>query len=129
MNDEYTDIQIHIHQLDTDTGTYAVEAALDDGSFFADGELFLDQQAYLLRNSTPNPMAGSCSPPCLPGPSGAPTIRSAGGSGGGGYLRTNFRPVFSRNRQLIGGDGFITDRQPARAVTAWRNGAFGARTP
>ena len=45
---EYTDIQIHIHQQDADSGAYPVEAALDDGSFFADGELFLDQQALLV---------------------------------------------------------------------------------
>jgi len=44
MSDEHADILIRIHRWDEDAGAYPVEAELDDGSFFRDGALRLDQQ-------------------------------------------------------------------------------------
>ena len=44
MLDRYADILIHIRERDEKTGVYSVEATLDNGSFFKDGELRVDQQ-------------------------------------------------------------------------------------
>ncbi|MFQ5344026.1 MAG: CHAT domain-containing protein, partial [Anaerolineae bacterium] len=47
MLNNYTDILIRIRTWDESTGAYPVEAALDDGSRFRDGELRLDMPALL----------------------------------------------------------------------------------
>lgn len=53
MPDEYSDILIRIGAWDDEAGAYPVEATLDDGSFFGDGEMRLDRQALLLADLDP----------------------------------------------------------------------------
>ena len=47
---EYADILIRIHSLDEHSGAYPVEAVLEDGSRFLDGELRLDRPKLLAES-------------------------------------------------------------------------------
>ena len=50
MPDEHSDVLIRIDPWDKDKGAYPVEARLDDGSFFPNGRLRLDQQVRAAGN-------------------------------------------------------------------------------
>jgi hypothetical protein len=53
MPEEYTTIQIRIFPFQADADAYPMEATLDDGSRFLDGELRLDEQMLLMSQLDP----------------------------------------------------------------------------
>ena len=53
MTDEHANILIRIHSRDEDSEAYPIEAELDDGSRFLNGEFHLDRQALQAVASDP----------------------------------------------------------------------------
>ncbi len=53
MFEDYTTILIRIYPKDDTSGTYPVEATLDDGDFHPGGELRLEWERLLLQESDP----------------------------------------------------------------------------